>query len=114
MNTEKERLTPDNPVLRGTAQNPDVYFQGRETVNKFYDAAPEIVQNAMDEFAKLLDANINYLIITVRLMQKSCNYDGLRCRTAIETVEYYMSERMEEKVGLVKLDYTDLFLLNIY
>ncbi len=34
------RLSPDHPVLRGTAQNPDVYFQARETVNPFYDAAP--------------------------------------------------------------------------
>src|SRR5450755_3532533 len=41
-------LNPDRPVLRGTAQNPDVYFQGRESVNPFYDAAPGIVQSLMD------------------------------------------------------------------
>jgi pyruvate-ferredoxin/flavodoxin oxidoreductase len=46
-------LTPDRPVLRGTAQNPDVYFQGRESVNPFYAACPEIVQRAMDRFAAL-------------------------------------------------------------
>lgn len=46
-------LSPDNPVLRGTAQNPDVYFQGRETVNKFYSACPDMVQQAMDQFAGL-------------------------------------------------------------
>ncbi|HTS46746.1 MAG TPA: pyruvate:ferredoxin (flavodoxin) oxidoreductase [Bryobacteraceae bacterium] len=46
-------LNPDRPVLRGTAQNPDVYFQARETVNPFYDACPEIVQRAMDRFASL-------------------------------------------------------------
>ena len=46
-------LTPDAPVLRGTAQNPDVYFQGRETVNQFYEATPAIVQKAMDRFADL-------------------------------------------------------------
>ena len=45
-------LTPDRPVLRGTAQNPDVYFQGRETVNPYYLAVPTIVQNVMDQFAK--------------------------------------------------------------
>ena len=45
-------LTPDRPVLRGTAQNPDVYFQARETVNPFYDKCPEITQRAMDKFAK--------------------------------------------------------------
>src|SRR5690606_11473819 len=46
-------LTPDRPTLRGTAQNPDVYFQGRETVNPFYNATPGIVQKAMDKFASL-------------------------------------------------------------
>jgi len=45
-------LTPDRPVLRGTAQNPDVFFQGRETVNPFYEKTPEIVQDVMDAFAK--------------------------------------------------------------
>ena len=46
-------LTPDRPVLRGTAQNPDVYFQGRETVNPFYNACPGIVQETMDQFAAI-------------------------------------------------------------
>ena len=44
-------MTPDRPTLRGTAQNPDVYFQGREAVNRFYDALPAIVQETMDKFA---------------------------------------------------------------
>jgi len=46
-------LTPDRPEMRGTAQNPDVYFQGRETVNKYIDACPAIVQKCFDQFAKL-------------------------------------------------------------
>ncbi|MEJ2753711.1 MAG: pyruvate:ferredoxin (flavodoxin) oxidoreductase, partial [Chloroflexota bacterium] len=46
-------LTPDKPVIRGTAQNPDVFFQARETVNPFYDACPGIVQEEMDRFAEL-------------------------------------------------------------
>jgi pyruvate-ferredoxin/flavodoxin oxidoreductase len=46
-------LNPDRPVLRGSAQNPDVYFQARETVNQFYDACPAIVQDAMNRFAVL-------------------------------------------------------------
>ncbi len=46
-------MNPDSPVLRGTAQNPDVFFQARETVNPFYQAAPGIVQQAMDRFARL-------------------------------------------------------------
>src|SRR5262245_238219 len=44
-------MRPENPVLRGTAQNPDVFFQGREAANAFYSACPEIVQKVMDEFA---------------------------------------------------------------
>ncbi|HYF79262.1 MAG TPA: pyruvate:ferredoxin (flavodoxin) oxidoreductase, partial [Symbiobacteriaceae bacterium] len=47
-------LTPDRPVMRGTAQNPDVYFQGRETVNPFYKATPEIVQRSMDKLAGIV------------------------------------------------------------
>ena len=48
-------LTPENPVLRGTAQNPDVFFQARESVNPFYDAMPDIMQSAMDQFAELTE-----------------------------------------------------------
>jgi len=46
-------LNPDNPFIRGTAQNPDVYFQGRESSNSYYDAVPGIIQETMDELAKL-------------------------------------------------------------
>jgi len=46
-------LSPDHPVIRGTAQNPDVFFQARETVNPYYQACPAIVQKYMDQFAKL-------------------------------------------------------------
>ncbi|HVG90957.1 MAG TPA: 2-oxoacid:acceptor oxidoreductase family protein, partial [Alphaproteobacteria bacterium] len=49
----KSALSPEHPFIRGTAQNPDVYFQGREAANSFYLAAPTIVQNAMDKFAAL-------------------------------------------------------------
>lgn len=45
-------LTPDHPLLRGTAQNPDVFFQARESINPFYRACPTIVQNAMNRFAE--------------------------------------------------------------
>jgi pyruvate-ferredoxin/flavodoxin oxidoreductase len=46
-------LNPDHPVLRGSAQNPDVFFQARETINPFYKKVPGIVQKAMDKFGKL-------------------------------------------------------------
>ncbi|MFN7995830.1 MAG: pyruvate:ferredoxin (flavodoxin) oxidoreductase [Bryobacteraceae bacterium] len=52
-------LSPDHPVIRGTAQNPDVYFQAREAVNPFYAACPAIVQKAMDKFAALVGRQYN-------------------------------------------------------
>ena len=49
----KRALNPDHPFIRGTAQNPDVYFQGRETVNQYYDQTPAIVASVMEAFAKM-------------------------------------------------------------
>ena len=46
-------MNPDHPIIRGTSQNPDVYFQGRETVNPFYAALPDILQAQMDKLAQL-------------------------------------------------------------
>ncbi len=99
----KRALTPDNPVLRGTAQNPDVYFQGRETVNKYYNEAPEKVQEAMDEFAKMTGRQYKLFdyygapdATRVVIMM------GSGAEAALETVNY-MSERMEEKVGLINV-----------
>jgi pyruvate-ferredoxin/flavodoxin oxidoreductase len=50
MEFKKRSLDPDHPVLRGTSQNPDVFFQAREAANVYYENVPEIVQNVMDEF----------------------------------------------------------------
>ena len=60
-------LSPDRPTIKGTAQNPDVFFQGRETVNKYYEQVPAIVQEEMDKFAKLTDASIICLIMSALL-----------------------------------------------
>ena len=49
----RRALTPDRPQIRGTAQNPDVFFQAKEAVNGFYEDGPEFVQKAMDQFAEL-------------------------------------------------------------
>ncbi len=53
----KRSLNPDNPVIRGTAQNPDIYFQTREAVNSYYTALPEIVENYMNEINKITGRN---------------------------------------------------------
>jgi pyruvate-ferredoxin/flavodoxin oxidoreductase len=49
-----QAMNPDHPVLRGTAQNPDVFFQAREACNVYYDAVPGIVQETMNQFAQLV------------------------------------------------------------
>ena len=53
MANRKRGMSPDNPTIRGTAQNPDVYFQGREAANPLYDALPDIVAEEMEKFARL-------------------------------------------------------------
>jgi pyruvate-ferredoxin/flavodoxin oxidoreductase len=62
-------LTPEHPFIRGTAQNPDTFFQARETVNPFYARTPGIVQAAMDAFAKLTGRQyhlFDYEVLTTR------------------------------------------------
>ena len=56
-------LTPDRPVIRGTAQNPDVFFQARETVNPYYQACPEITQTVMDELAKVTVSVLMFVLL---------------------------------------------------
>ncbi len=95
-------MSPDHPVLRGSAQNPDVFFQARETVNRFYDACPAIVQSVMDNFAKVTGREY-------RLFQYVGSPDAERvivimgsgAETAHETVEYLIDKG--EKVGLIKV-----------
>ena len=60
VNAHKARsLDPEHPVIRGTSQNPDVYFQGRETVNRYYNEFPDILQSQMDRFAELTGRQYN-------------------------------------------------------
>ncbi len=95
-------LTPDRPVLRGTAQNPDVYFQARESVNPYYEKCPELVQQVMDQFAQLTgrqyhlfeyhgDPQAERVVILM----------GSGCDAVHETVDYL--HRQGEKVGVIKV-----------
>ena len=96
-------LSSENPVLRGTAQNPDVYFQGRETVNKYYDAAPELVQKAMDKFAKLTGREYHLFdYFGAPDAKRVVILMGSGAEAAEETINY-MTEKMEEKVGIIKV-----------
>jgi pyruvate-ferredoxin/flavodoxin oxidoreductase len=75
-------LTPDKPVMRGTAQNPDVYFQARETVNPFYNAMPQMVQNAMNRFAELTGRQYHLFDYEGSPNAEACNYShGFRSRS---------------------------------
>ncbi len=92
-------LTPDRPVLRGTAQNPDVYFQARETVNPFIDACPGIVQRQMDKFAGLTGRQYR-LFEYYGAPDAECVIVlmGSGCETAQETVD-----ALKERVGVLKV-----------
>ena len=68
-------LTPDRPVIRGTAQNPDVFFQAREAANPFYDAVPEIVQATMDRFAERVGRQYHLVRLRWRSQRTSCDRD---------------------------------------
>jgi pyruvate-ferredoxin/flavodoxin oxidoreductase len=96
------RLTPDAPVVRGTAQNPDVYFQARETVNPFYLAVPEIVQETMDRFAALTGRQYHLFdYVGAPDAERVIVMMGSGCETAEETINYLTAQ--DEKVGLVKV-----------
>ncbi len=98
----KRGLTPDAPVIRGTAQNPDVYFQGRETVNKFYLETPGIIQKHMDKFAGLTGRQYNLFdYVGDPDATKVIVIMGSGAETVHETVEQMCSEG--EKVGVLKV-----------
>ena len=95
-------LSPDHPVLRGTAQNPDVYFQGRETVNSFYDKVPGILQAQFDKFAKLTGRQYNLFdYVGAPDAERVVVMMGSACDTMHELVEHLASQG--EKVGLIKV-----------
>jgi len=95
-------LSPDHPVMRGTAQNPDVYFQGRETVNPFYLATPGIVQETMDQFARIVGRQYHLFdYVGAPDAERVIVMMGSGAEVAQETVEYLAARG--EKVGLIKV-----------
>jgi pyruvate-ferredoxin/flavodoxin oxidoreductase len=95
-------LSPDHPVVRGTAQNPDVFFQARETVNPFYSACPGIVQKQMDKFAELTGRAYHLFdYVGAPDAERVLVMMGSGTETAHETIQYLQSN--EEKVGLIKV-----------
>ncbi|MDE4543278.1 pyruvate:ferredoxin (flavodoxin) oxidoreductase [Thermoanaerobacterium sp. R66] len=95
-------LNSEHPVVRGTAQNPDIYFQGREAANKFYEKVPDVVAFYMEKIKELTGREYHlfdyygakdaeYVIVAM----------GSVCETIEETIDYLLG--LGEKVGLVKV-----------
>jgi pyruvate-ferredoxin/flavodoxin oxidoreductase len=98
----KRSLNPDNPVLRGTAQNPDVFFQNRERANPFYKACPDKVQKVMDKFAGLTGRQYKvFEYVGAPDAEKIVVLMASGCEPVHETVEYL--NKKGEKVGVVKV-----------
>ncbi len=98
----KRGLDPNHPVMRGTAQNPDIYFQGRETVNPFYARTPGIVQARMDRFAELTGRR--YRLFEYHghpEAERVLVLMGSGADTVVETVDFLQAQG--EKVGVVKV-----------
>ena len=95
-------LSPDHPVLRGTAQNPDVFFQIRESANAYYDAAPAQVQATMDKFAEIVGRSYHLFdYVGAPDAERVIVMMGSGAEAAHETVEYLNAHG--EKVGLLKV-----------
>jgi len=95
-------LTPDRPVIRGTAQNPDVFFQSREAINPYYQETPEIVQEAMDCFAGLVGRQYHLFdYVGAPDAERVIVMMGSGAETAHETIDHLVGQG--EKVGLIKV-----------
>ncbi len=93
-------LSPDHPVIRGTAQNPDVFFQNRETVNKYYEACPDIIQKQMDKFASLTGRQYKLMeYYGAQDAERVIVVMGSAEQTVRETIDYLVAKG--EKIGLV-------------
>ena len=99
---KKDAMRPEQPYCKVGAQNPDVYFQGRETVNKYYDAAPEIVQEYMDKLAAKIGRQYHLFdYIGAPDAEKVIIAIGSANETIEETVDYLVAKG--EKVGAIKV-----------
>jgi len=94
------RMSPDAPFIRGTSQNPDIYFQGRETVNRYYQAFPAVIEKLMDRFGELTGRHYKpYQYYGAPDAESVVILMGSGVETVRETVEYL--NRSGEKVGVI-------------
>ena len=95
-------LNPEHPHQQGTAQNPDIYFQGREAANKYYEATPAIVEEVMEKISKLTGREyklFNY--VGAPDAEKVIIAMGSGCEAIEETINYLNAKG--EKLGLIKV-----------
>ena len=98
----RNALNPDHPVIRGTAQNPDIYFQEREAVNRYYNALPELVEEAMAQMAKITGREHHLFdYYGAKDADRVIIAMGSVCQTAEEVVDYL--NKNGEKVGLLNV-----------
>ena len=98
----KAGLNPDHPHQQGTAQNPDIYFQGREAANKYYDATPEIVEKVMEQVGEITGRHYKLFdYVGAPDADRVIIAMGSGCDAAEETIDYLTARG--EKVGLVKV-----------
>jgi pyruvate-ferredoxin/flavodoxin oxidoreductase len=98
----KRALSPDRPFIRGTAQNPDVFFQAREAVNPFYLAAPALIQKVMDKFSSVVGRSYHLFdYVGAPDAERVVVIMGSGAEAAQETVEYLNARG--EKVGVLKV-----------
>ena len=98
----RRALNPDNPFIRGTAQNPDVYFQARETVNPYYQKAPNLVQEVMERFAQLTGRTYQLFdYYGSPEAERILIIMGSGAETAITTAE--LLAKAGEKVGVIQV-----------
>ncbi len=112
----RRALNPEHPVLRGSAQNPDVFFQAREASNPYYEAIPDLVNDYMDKINKMIGtdyAPFNYY--GAKDATKVIVAMGSVCDTIEETIDYLVEKG--EKVGLIKVrlyrPFSAKYLLNV-
>jgi pyruvate-ferredoxin/flavodoxin oxidoreductase len=95
-------LSPDRPTMRGTAQNPDVYFQGRETVNVYYQQISAVVQSAMDRFAELVGRQYHLFdYVGAPDAERVVVVMASAAETMHEVADYLIGQG--EKVGVIKV-----------
>jgi len=97
-------LNPNHPFIRGTSQNADVYFQGRETVNSYYLNLPAIVEQYMQKFAKITGRQYQLMKYTGAVdAERVIVILGSGAKAAAETVAALRQSQADEKVGVLQI-----------